>query len=83
MMHVYLRWYANGQPDGSPQRMEDEYVAKEAVLARFPDASFSERVEALYQPHGNVSGIDSMLYAWPGPRTSGVPPIADILFPEP
>ncbi len=82
-MHVYLRWYAGGQPDGSPQRMADEYAARDAVLERFPQATFSERVEALHQPHGNVGGIGDMLYAWPGPRRPGQKPIADILFPEP
>src|SRR5205807_1959060 len=84
LMHVYFRWYANGQSQGTPQRMESENVARSAVLQRYPTATFSERIKTLHQPAASMlSGIDEMLYAWPGPRTPGVDPIADILFPAP
>ena len=73
-MHVYLRCYAVGQPDGSPQRMADEYAARDAVLERFPQATFSERVEAFHQPNVNVGGIGDMLYAWPGSRRADPAP---------
>jgi hypothetical protein len=81
-MYVYIRWYENNHPKTQPQRMESEGEAKAAVLARFPAATFSERTETVHQPTGSqLSGIDEMMFAWPGPGQPGVQPIADILFP--
>jgi hypothetical protein len=82
IMHVYLRWYANGQPQGSPQRMADENEARSAVLLRYPTATFGPRRSTLHEPNTmTLTSIDEMCYAYSGPQDPGVQPIADILFP--
>ena len=63
-MHVYLRWYENGQPKGYPQRLESENAAQSAVLASYPKATFGPRTKTLHQPNFDLSGIDEVLYAY-------------------
>jgi hypothetical protein len=83
-MHVYLRWYEKGKPQGDPQRMESEEVARAAVLQHFPSAAFSTRIKTALDPNAfMLAGIDEMIYAWPRPHAPGVDAIADILFPLP
>jgi len=80
-MHVYMRWYEDGQPKGNSQRMDSESEARTAVLARFPMATFSERSRTVHQPGSYLAGIDEVIYAWPGARIPGLHPVAEILFP--
>jgi hypothetical protein len=82
-MHVFLRWYQNGQPLGAPQKMANENAARSALLSRFPSATFGQRTKTLHQPSFNLAGIDEVLYAYPGPQAPGVQPVAEILFPPP
>jgi hypothetical protein len=83
-MHVYFRWYTNGQPQGPPQKMPSESAAKSAVQQRYPAATFSPKVKTVHQPTASmIAGVDEVLYAYEGPQTPGLAPIADILFPAP
>jgi hypothetical protein len=82
-MHVHLRWYDKGQP-GRPQQLASEADARAAILQQFPAATFSHRVSTTHQPGAMMlSGIDAVVYAYPGAIQPGVDPIADILFPAP
>ena len=82
-MHVYLRWYENGQPKGYPQRLESENAAQSAVLASYPKATFGPRTKTLHQPNIDLAEIEEVLYAYSGPQGPGVQPVAQILFPTP
>jgi hypothetical protein len=83
-MHVYLRWYDQGQPTGSPQKMESEDAARAAVLARFPTAPFGPKARTAHQPNSfNLGNIDEVLYAYSDIPAPGVQPVAEILFPPP
>jgi len=78
-MHVYLRWYENGRPKTGPLLMASESAARAAVLERFPQATFSERKKTIHEPTAMLSGIDEVVFVWPGPGAPGL--VADILFP--
>ena len=79
--HVYLRWYRSNQPNGQPQRMENEASAKAEVLTRFPAATFGRRVSTSGQPSALLVGVDGVSYAYDGPAETRKSLITEILYP--